>query len=226
MTELLDNSRIISKKRAIRGAELGVLCGGALTVGSWLLATASGVPLEAFTDGKILVGAGTVVASFGTTGAVIDGFKPTSWLINRYIETQVADWHYVKDNTKGAPRFFRGLAQGTSRLAYDIFRPQVSSEALNNKARYLRNGAIFGLASGLSVYAVSGGSILFDKAVRKVDQLLGLPRDPNPFFAPLYTVLDHPAETIAAGTLIGLGIAGQRLLLHRPTQQNPVQYTK
>lgn len=224
MVELLDNSRIVSKERAIRGAKIGILTAEAAIVSAWFLDIASGVPLEALTSEEILTAVGTVAASLGAAGAVIDGFKPTSWLINKYIERQVGSWHKVKDGIKGAPRFFRGLAQDTSRLAYDIFRPQVSPEALNNKACYLRNGAIFGLASGLSVYAVSGGSILFDKAARKVDQLLGLSRDPNPFISPLYTVLDHPAETIAAGTLIGLGIAGQRLLFHRPTEQNFVQH--
>lgn len=212
MPEILDQNRILSKERANRGAKIGAIVGAGLVGAPILLVQVSELisgqqPVAPIGDVLVSI-AGAAVAG-GAWGAAINGFRPTSRLVQHTIESDV---EVLKNLTKEATTLVRSLRSvDYQKILYDVFRPRVSRRLLEHKSRYLTRGAILGSAFGLSFYA-SGFLV---KGFDQLDRLLGLPSGPT-YEQDLKTIMDHPVESIVAGAVLGLGIAGYGLVFHRP----------
>lgn len=198
-----EDEKLFSWERAKRGAKIGALIGGGLSLATVALIglTSSEKAKNLLEDPNSIAVATAIFAGyFGLVGAVIDGFRPTSRMVKREIEELIE----MKDGIVKAVKF--------------AVRPVLSEETLQNKPAYILKTSFVGAGFGVALL----GGIIFERFLdNAAERIFGNKLHPPSWFVDFgNTILDHPVETIGIGVALGLGASIYTLAFHDSERNN------
>lgn len=179
-----------------------------------------------------------VVGLYSATGALIDGFRPTSRLVKKQVEDFIKvnkdiknDLISAKNNIVRGANYLKQLDYGSTwknfkkqapQAAYDLLRPKISQRAIDQKNLLLTENTILGATYGGGMF---GALWIAEQGLKLSDRLFpNLP--PDSASETLSFITQHPAEIIGGSTALFLALTAYPLLFHRPVTPNQNELNK